>query len=488
MESFEIAGNRLCEIDGHWFAFVVDCGAIFEIQADVARPLLEGFKGRDGLFDWAAFFSHLEGDEAHKEAILEDLIECRIVNNGQKNGAVLTDSFAGRVAATGREEIPLQTLVLHVTDACNLECVYCYRPRRGRSSSAGEAMSLETARAAVDLLFERSGPCREVVLVFFGGEPFLKLETISCVAGYARRKAGECGKIVHFAVTTNGTLLTGEAVRVIDEYQMGVTVSIDGFESIHDRLRPFPGGAPSSPVILPRLEALLRDRGLRPVVARVTVAHRPDAVPEILSYLLDRGFTEVGFAPVTSQDADCRLDTEGMEVLLGAFSSLAQEFLSRARRGQIFGFSNLIDLLVHLHEGELKDYPCGAGLGLFAVAPDGGLYLCQRLTGEQDCCFGDVSRGFDKEKILRFRAEIMGKRRRECRDCWVRRICAGGCYHEALVREGGLAEPNRHYCDWVRRWVSIGLEVYGTLAATSPEYLDTLSLVRGHMPAATSVV
>jgi len=487
MESFEIAGNRLCEIDGHWFAFVVDCAAIFEIQADVARPLLEGFRGRGGLFDKAAFFSHLDGDEAHKEAILEDLIECRIVD-GQRHRPPLPDSSEGRTGAAGLGEIPLQTLVLHVTDACNLDCVYCYRPRRGRSSSAGEAMSLETARAAVDLLFEKSGPCREVVLVFFGGEPFLDLETVSYTAGYARRKANECGKIVHFAVTTNGTLLTAEAIRVIDEYQMGVTVSIDGFESIHDRLRPFPGGAPSSPVILPRLEALLHDRGLRPAVARVTVAQRPEAVPEILAYLLDKGFTEVGFAPVTSKDAACRLGPDGMEALLGAFESLAEEFLSCARRGLILGFSNLIDLVVHLHEGELKDYPCGAGLGLFAVAPDGGLYLCQRLTGEQDCCFGDVSRGFDNEKILRFRTEIMGKRRKECRDCWVRRICAGGCYHEALVREGGLAEPNRHYCNWVKRWVSIGLEVYGKLAATSPEYLDALSLVRGHMPAATSVV
>ncbi len=480
MESFDIAGNRLCHIDGHWFAFAVDCAAIFEIDPGIARPLLESCSG-DG-FDKHVFFSKLKGDQAQKEAVVRDLVDCRILDC---SGTVCDRPKPfGHVEA---KDIPLQTLVLHVTDACNLDCVYCYRSIRKQGARHQRTMDAATARAAIDLLFEHSGSCQEVVVVFFGGEPFLNVELISTTAAYARQKAHETGKIVQFAVTTNGTLLTPEAVRCIDEYHIGVTVSIDGYDAIHDRARPFADGSASSPRVLEGLNTLFAQRGLRPVAARVTVTQHPEAVPEILAFLLEQGFTEVGFAPVTSVDTAFQLSDDGMHTLLASFRSLAEDFLSRARRDEVLGFSNLIDLLVILHQGEIKDYPCGAGLGLFAVAPDGRLYICQRLTDEEHCCMGTVTDGFDREHVVRFRANVMAKRHEQCRRCWVRKICAGGCYHEALVRQGGIAEPNRHYCQWITQWISIGLEVYGKLAVSNPEFLDRLSLIRGHMPVSTSV-
>ena len=37
-----------------------------------------------------------------------------------------------------------------------------------------------------------------------------------------------------------------------------------------------------------------------------------------------------------------------------------------ARKDQFLGFTNLVDLIVTLHEGEVKHYPCGAGIGMFS--------------------------------------------------------------------------------------------------------------------------
>ena len=39
----------------------------------------------------------------------------------------------------------------------------------------------------------------------------------------------------------------------------------------------------------------------------------------------------------------------------------------------------------------------------------------------------------------------------DCSVCWARPICAGGCYHEAHTRYGSTAEPNLHYCTWIRQ-------------------------------------
>ena len=231
---------------------------------------------------------------------------------------------------------------------------------------------------------------------------------------------------------------------------------------------------------MPGIKRLLSADGGKPVVARVTVAGDPGDVPASLDYLLDLGFAEAGFAPVTTEDPAYRLDTNKMKQLLGQFELLSGRFLDRARQDRFLGFTNLIDLLVTLHEGEVKAYPCGAGLGLFSVSTEGGIYLCQRLTGEGKAAMGDIFNGFDETKVEKFRETVHLSSKPGCRKCWAQVICAGGCYHEALVREGELTAANLHYCDWIKRWIETGLKVYGRLQSENPEYLDKLSALRGH--------
>jgi uncharacterized protein len=137
---------------------------------------------------------------------------------------------------------------------------------------------------------------------------------------------------------------------------------------------------------------------------------------------------------------------------------------------------------VSLHQDEVKQYPCGAGLGLFSVSPNGRLYLCQRFTGQDEFCMGDVFTGFEKEKVNRFRQESHISQKKECKTCWMRTICTGGCYHEACVREGSHLKPNLHYCEWIKKWGEMVLNIYGRISVVCPEYLETLSMTRGYTP------
>ncbi len=340
-------------------------------------------------------------------------------------------------------------------------------------------MTTDVAQKAADFLFDNSGTLEQVTLVFFGGEPLLNFDLISFAVKYAREKALERGKKVDFAITTNGTLLTDRIIHFLHENKIGVTVSIDGFEEAHDRFRRFPDGTPSYKVIMPKIRKMLGAVREKPVVARVTVAKDSKDVPEILDHLLELGFSEAGFAPVTTQDPCYQLNPDEMNNLLSQFKNLSHKFLEFARQDKFLGFTNLIDLLVVLHEGEVKNYPCGAGLGLFSAGPGGTLYLCQRLTGEDRFCMGDIFTGFDWEKVEGFRKQAEISQKQACRECWAHTACAGGCYHEALLREGDILEPNLHYCEWIKNWFEIGLEVYGRLALENPGYLDKLSMLRG---------
>lgn len=471
METYRLAETRWIESDGRDYLFLVADKAIFEVD-----PGTKGLLAQQGLGpeftreEFLAFSKDMSREDA--EELFSDLI---------RRCAILPANGAGRMRAwTAPRDIPLKTLVLHVAEGCNLRCRYCYHEEKGNGKGPQRQMSRDVAIRAVDFLFERSGGHEELVLVFFGGEPLLNFETIRHAAAYAREKASASGKRVNFAITTNGTLLTPEIVDFLEEHEVSVTVSLDGFQEIHDRYRRFADGRPSYEVILPKLRYLLERARKRPVVARVTVVDEPERVPEILDHLLRLGFIEAGFAPVTTGHAEYQLSERQMDELLGAFRHLAQRFLEAAEEERFLGFSNLIDLLVSLHQGDVMNYPCGAGLGLFSVAAGGRLFLCQRFTGEETFCMGDIFEGFDEDRLGRFRQEAEISNKEECRICWARTICTGGCYHEACVREGSHLKPNLHYCEWIKRWGEIGLDVYCRIAARCPDVLERLCLSRGH--------
>ncbi len=55
------------------------------------------------------------------------------------------------------EHFPMSSLVLNVTNKCNLHCTYCYEPDGAKYGPAPVRMEWETARTSVDFLFREGG-------------------------------------------------------------------------------------------------------------------------------------------------------------------------------------------------------------------------------------------------------------------------------------------------------------------------------------------
>lgn len=474
MRQFALAENRIFQVEGQDFLFLPAENAIFQLDGQTKTFLDRCPPGRMTETD---FLAHLDGPLWERKARFTEYGGCRLIapcggcNAGSREATV--DCRAG---------VPVKTLVLQLTEACNLECAYCYHEQgRGNGRSRGRPMDHGVGERAVDFLLSHSGELNEVVLVFFGGEPLLNFRLMTSLVPLARRKAEKAGKKIDFAVTTNGTLLSEEVVAFLNEQGIGVTVSIDGDAEAHDRFRRFGDGSGSYEIVSLKVKALLRRESRKPAVARVTLAGGAGGVIERVEHLLNLGFVEVGVSPVTAGNTSYQLDDEAMDVLLGQFRILAERLVEAASKDKLFGFSNLIDLLVALHQGELKTYPCGAGLGLFSVNPRGELYACQRVTGERSFHMGNVFDGLNADRVGSVRAAAHIGRKTECRECWARMLCAGGCYHEAWVRRGDLFLPNSHLCRWIRNWIALGLETYGRIFLSSPAYLDQLAVYRGQM-------
>ena len=374
--------------------------------------------------------------------------------------------------------VPLQTLVVNVTNQCNLACTYCYEYGEDKivdttNGQQPKFMTEATARESVEFALRESRESTHAHITFFGGETLMNFPVLKSTIAYARQRAAEVGKDIDFSLTTNATLLRPDVIEFLADERVGVTISIDGPEELQDKFRVFNNGSGSYAVAAPKIKALLERHRSRPVGARVTLTKQTLDVSRIYRHLTDDlGFWEVGFAPVTTAPGrDYAISDGGFDHLLGQFRALAADYLAASLENRHHGFSNVRETLQEIHQGHAKAYPCGAGIGLMGVSTDGRVALCHRFAGSDDHGLGTVRDGVSWDKQQAFLDSHHINNKTDCQTCWARPICAGGCYHEANTRYGSTIQPNLHYCEWIRGWTHTCLEIYGELAERNPEFL-----------------
>lgn len=451
------------------FLYLVPSGGIFaldRVSAAVLEALTAGPLGREPLIERVSQKTGCGPAEA--AGCIDELSQVRAVNDGPR----LLEA-----PAQLPKHFPLQTLVMNLTNQCNLSCQYCYEfgeDKIATPEGKKKFMDWETAKTSVDFLLAQAEGRRSVHITFFGGETLMNFPLLERVVDYSKVRADERGVRIDFSLTTNATLLTPPIIDYLAEERVGVTVSLDGPKEMNDQFRIFANGRGSYDVIEPKVRELLARHHTRPIAARVTMTSRAMDVFKIYRHLKDDlGFHEVGFAPVTtSPNRLYSIDETGMNDVFAQFGELAKEYLQFALRGELHGFSNVSDTLAELHQGVNKSHPCGAGLGLVGVGPSGDIAPCHRFVDSDQHVLGNVVVGIDERKQAAFlnRGNIQSKP--DCHTCWARPLCAGGCHHEAFVRYGDTGHPNLHYCTWIRGWTHTCLEIYGVLAEKNPSFLE----------------
>ena len=459
------------EAAGREFLYLVPSAAVFELDDTASAVLARLREGeaapQDLVNDLAPRFPRTDVQDT-----VTELLRVRAI------GAVgVPEPEAPRQMPP--ENFPLTTMVLNVTNQCNLSCTYCYEYGEDKivdtdNGRKPKFMSEETARESVDFMLREAGDNPLAHLTFFGGETLLNLPVLKSTIAYARERAAAVGKEVDFSLTTNATLLRPDVIEFLVENRVGVTISIDGPKEVQDQFRVFSNGTGSYDIVIPKIRELLRRHRTRPVGARVTLTTNQLDIRRIFHHLTEEiGFWEVGFAPVTTApNRDYAIAEEGFDTMLRQFQALAQDFLEAALEGRHHGFSNVKDTLEEIHKGVSKPFPCGAGLGLMGVSTDGDVALCHRFAGSDDHKLGTVRTGIDRLVQIGFLEKHHIADKTDCAQCWARPMCAGGCYHEAHTRYGDTGRPNLHYCEWIRAWTDTCLRIYGELAARNPGYLE----------------
>ncbi len=472
--SFEAAGRR--------YLYLVPSAAVFALDECSEAVLQELGGGPRPLADLARSLS-ARFDAAEVTDTIAELQRVRALGEMADKPKGLSPPVAMPVdkpqpKIVPLRPVPLQTLVVNVTNQCNLACTYCYEYGEDKivdttNGQQPKFMSEATARESVEFALRESRENKHAHITFFGGETLMNFPVLKSTIAYARQRAAEVGKEIDFSLTTNATLLQPDVIEFLATERVGVTISIDGPEEMQDKFRVFNNGQGSYAMAAPKIKALLQRHRTRPVGARVTLTRQTLDVRRIYQHLTEElGFWEVGFAPVTTAPGrDYAIGDGGFDHLLEQFRALAADYLAASLQNRHHGFSNVRETLQEIHHGHAKAYPCGAGIGLMGVSTDGRVALCHRFAGSDDHGLGTVTDGVSWERQQAFLDTHHVANKTDCQTCWARPICAGGCYHEANTRYGSTQAPNLHYCEWIRGWTHTCLEIYGELAARNPAFL-----------------
>lgn len=380
----------------------------------------------------------------------------------------------------GWRPLPFSELVLKVHGRCNLACDYCYvyesADQTWRSRPA--AMSPEVIAATATRLAEhaREHDLATAAVILHGGEPLLagKAALAAAIARFRAAMPPSCE--VEVSTQTNGVLLTDEMLAMLDEHDVGVSVSLDGDRAGHDRHRLHANGRGSHSGVMRGLARLAGShrRLYRGLLCTVDLDNDPirtyeallETRPPRIDFLLPHGTwtappprrpIDGGGTPYAEwlitvfdrwyhaprQETGVRLFEEILNLLLGGQS-----------RSENIGLSPVAMLVVDT-DGTLQQVDTLKTS--YGGAPETGLTVFGNRFDDAMWHPGVVARQIGAAALSA-----------TCGACAVRDICGGGAYAHRYREGRGYLNPSVYCPDLMALISHIGRTVQHDLALAQP--------------------
>ena len=376
----------------------------------------------------------------------------------------------------------IKAMCLHICHDCNMRCKYCFAGTGDYGTHKRSMLSVETGKKAIDFLIDASGKRHHLDIDFFGGEPLLNWPVVVELTEYCEQASIRTGKEIRITITTNALLLDREKIDFINMHMKNCVLSLDGRPEIHNKMRPGIGGKPTYTPISENIRDFIvareeKNSKYHEYYVRGTFTRQNIDFSEDVRYIADHlnarhiSMEPVVSAPNTGYDIR-EEDVEEIEMEYERLAGYVDNQKKTDRPVHFFHFR--MDF-----EGgpcafkRLKG--CGVGSEYVAVTPEGDIYPCHQFVGEEAFKMGNVE---DLEKITDTEGRFLpGKTiedmldpkvrkifferlmpdRPECKKCFARYHCGGGCAANRYFSAGSLDEEYEIGCALTRKRLECSL-------------------------------
>ena len=445
------------KLNGYNIVLDTASGSVHSVD-EVAYDIIEMYKKESPE---AIVSKILEKYKGREDVTREDILLCiEDVRELESAGKLFSaDEYESLAYTYKNNSNVIKAMCLHVAHTCNLNCSYCFASQ-GKYQGDRAVMSYEVGKRAFDFLIEKSGTRKNLEVDFFGGEPLMNWDVVKRLVAYARSIEKEHNKNFRFTLTTNGMLIDDEVIDFLNKEMSNVVLSLDGRKEVNDHFRKDYKGVGSYDKIVPKFLRLVEAREGKNYYVRGTYTHNNTDFTNDILHMADLGFTELSMEPVVCPPGDPYALTEGdLPKLFEQYELLATEMIKRKREGRGFTFYHY---MLDLKNGPCiykRITGCGSGTEYVSVTPWGELYPCHQFVGDEKYSLGNIWDGITNTEVQDGFRHCNAYAREECRDCWAKLYCSGGCAANAYHATGSINGIYKYGCELFKKRIECAVMI-----------------------------
>lgn len=359
--------------------------------------------------------------------------------------SIVKRDYNGNLSEDRHSHTSLRDVVIHVSQRCNLNCIYCYATELNKIN---KTMSLEMASKVVAHTMKLADEGLASVK-FLGGEPTLAWPVIEHLMFEYEKASQDLGKYPpRFTMVTNGTKMNADMIKSASQYRMYVLVSIDGTQDIHDQLRPTLSGKGSYTKAISTLKALV-EAGVNVAVESVyTKQHFLKGItPQMMvDHFLSLGVREMQIAPAVGiwHGSDTIEETGEIAEL---FADASRNSVRSFQTNNPYVLRGIQFVLDGFSLKERRRHVCGAGRTFMGINYDGEAFPCYLLESP-DTSYGFIDKNWSQHRYDNIREKFIrnGKEYHPvCRECWANEICQS-CLGTSWQISPEVTKPPAWFC------------------------------------------
>ena len=330
------------------------------------------------------------------------------------------------------------TILAVTSNACNMDCKYCYR-----DESNTKVASIEDFKKYMTVLDNYFNKDVHFSIIFHGGEALL--------AGYEFFEKAfdfikKLKRKVRTAIQSNLTLLDEKTIKLFKENNCGFGSSLDGDKECNDKNRKFKNNTESVYDVVSENISKLKDNNMSTGVISVLSNENTNA-EEYYDFVKKSNASGFAFTPLFDYEFSGIKQSVDKVALAKFLNELFDLWIEDNDPPSFPFYKDIIHSMLGNNIQKSCVFTQNCVKSMITIDVNGDVYSCTHFLGQKEYCFGNIlEQPFEdiiqSESYIQLR-KVAEEISNNCCGCKYHEICYGGCLSRAVRNK----EKKDYFCE-----------------------------------------